>query len=164
MDFELEHRISASPDVVAEALLDERYQRSVGAVGPLESRELLSQKKGAGGSVVRRVRCVLGVDLGAARKFIGDADPAWVEEATWDPGAGSWTWEIQPEAAANLLESSGTIRIDGSGDKTVRIVTGMVKVKIPLYGGKVERMIVDGIEKSYDEEAERLAKWLGDGS
>jgi hypothetical protein len=31
---------------------------------------------------------------------------------------------------------------------------------VPLYGGKVEGWIVDGLRAAYDEEADRLAEWL----
>ena len=40
------------------------------------------------------------------------------------------------------------------------MVTITVKVKVPLYGGKVEGWIVDGLEHAYAEEAERLQAWL----
>ena len=45
-------------------------------------------------------------------------------------------------------------------DQTLRLVTGTVKVKVPLYGGRVEGVIVQGLEQAYAEEATRLAKWL----
>ena len=41
-----------------------------------------------------------------------------------------------------------------------RTVTGEVKVRVPLYGGKVEGWIVNGVSRAYDEEAQRLAAWL----
>jgi Protein of unknown function (DUF2505) len=50
--------------------------------------------------------------------------------------------------------------MEADGEKTVRRVTGTVKVRVPLYGGKVEGWIVDGLERAYEEEAERLAEWL----
>jgi hypothetical protein len=43
---------------------------------------------------------------------------------------------------------------------TIRVVLGTVKVRVPLYGGRVEGWIIDGLERAYDEEAQRLADWL----
>jgi hypothetical protein len=161
VDFAISHVFAAGPDDVARALLDEDYQRSLEGVGPLRERSLLSQTSDSDGTVERRVRCVLQIELGGvARTFIGNGEPAWVEHATWDPQAMRWTWTIHPEVAADLLSADGTIELQPSGEGTARVVTGDVAVKVPLYGGKVEGWIVDGLTKAYDEEAERLAAWL----
>lgn len=160
VEFSFEHRFDAPVDEVAGALLDEDYQQSLDGIGPLKKREVLDQIEKEGGRVVRRVRCVLGTDLGPAKKFLGGAEPAWVEEATWHPASRHWDWIILPEVAADLLTSSGTIELHEEGDATLRRVQGVVKVKVPLYGGRVEGVIVNGLEEAYAEEAARLAKWL----
>ena len=161
MDFEVEHAFSAPLDEVARVLLDPGFQESLSDIGALESRTLLSQVERADGSVVRQVRCVLDIDIkGPAQRFIGDGDPAWVEESVWDPDARIWRWTIAPEIGGHLLEARGDIELHPLGADTLRRVLGMVKVSVPLYGGKVEGWIVEGIEQAYDEEAERLAQWL----
>ena len=159
MDFEFEHRFHAPVDTVAETLLDEDYQESLDGIGPLETRRLLEQRT-TGQNVVRRVRCVLGVDLGAAKRFLGGGEPAWVEEATWNPGRSRWDWVIHPEVAAHLLTASGAIELRDQAGSTIRAVSGSVKVHVPLYGGKVEGVIVRGLKDAYAEEAKRLASWL----
>ena len=160
MDFAFDHHFDASIGEVAGALLDQDYQRSLDGIGPLKKRELLDQVERAGGRVVRRTRCVLGTDLGAAKRFLGNAEPAWVEEATWDPSELQWHWVIRPEVAADLLSSSGSIELTDNGAVTLRRVRGAVKVKVPLYGGRVEAIIVKNLEQAYADEAARLAKWL----
>jgi len=161
VNFAITHTFGARPDDVAHALLDEDYQRSLRGVGPLKERSLLSQTMGSDGTVERRVRCVLQIDIGGvARTFMGDGEPAWVEHATWDPRVMRWTWTIHPEVASDLLSAAGTIELQASGEGTARMVTGDVAVKVPFYGGKVEGWIVDGLTKAYDEEAKRLAAWL----
>ena len=163
MDFEVEHWFSASADDLAPALLDEDFQRSLGDIGALEARTLLSQDRGTDGSVTRKIRCVLDIDIkGPARRFIGDGDPAWVEEAVWEPDSRLWRWKIHPEIGGHLLDAHGSIAIEAAGNDSVRRVKGTVKVNVPLYGGKVEGWIVEGIEHAYDEEAERLEKWLAE--
>lgn len=161
MDFEVGHRFAFPPADLAAAMLDEAYQRSLSDITPLESRELLGQDSHADGAVVRRVRCVLGIELpAAARTFLGGAEPAWVEEAIWDPVALRWDWIIVPEVGKELLEAHGSIEIEPSGEKTARWVRGRVGVKVPMFGGRVERVIVDGIQRAYEEEAQRLGAWL----
>ena len=161
VDFEISHEFEASAEEVAEALLDENFQDSLHDLGSLELREVLDQQERKDGTVLRRTRCVLDVQItGAAQKFLGDQRPSWVEEAIWDPAGLTWTWTIVPEVAAELLDARGTISIEDDGEAAVRTVTGTVKVKVPLYGSKVEGWIVNGIEAAYEEEADRLADWL----
>ena len=160
MDFDIAHLLPADPDTVADVLLDEDFQASLSDVGALREREVLSQKAGKDGTVMRRTRCVLGIDLGAASKFLGDAEPAWVEEARWDPKTMLWSWTIHPEVAEDLLESGGTTGIESDDEGAVRRVSGTVKVKVPIYGSKVEGHIVTGLTAAYDEEADRLHDWL----
>jgi hypothetical protein len=160
LDFDIAHLLPADPDTVADVLLDEDFQASLSDVGALREREVLSQKTAKDGTVTRRTRCVLGIDLGAAAKFLGDAEPAWVEDARWDPKKMLWSWTIRPEVAEDLLESKGTTGIEADDEGAVRRVSGTVKVKVPIYGSKVEGHIVKGLTAAYDEEADRLHDWL----
>ena len=159
MEFLFEHRFDAPVKEVAEAVLDEGFQASLDGMEPLKKREVLEQTE-RGGRVVRRSRCVLGTDLGGAKKFLGDAEPAWVEEAVWDEAHQRWDWVIQPEVAADILSSEGKTELIDEGHVTLRRVSGFVKIRIPLYGGRVERVIVRGLEEAYENEADKLREWL----
>ena len=160
MEFEVAHEFDAAVDAVAEALLDEGFQASLADIGALAGREVLVQEA-QGDKVLRKTRCVLDIDVsGPAGKFIGNSDPAWVEVALWDPSSLTWEWHIEPEVAGDLLEASGTTELRESKGGTIRLVMGKVRVKVPFYGGKVEGWIIEGLEKAYDEEAGRLAKFL----
>lgn len=161
MDFEIAHSFAHDVEEVAAAILDPGYQESLADVESLKKREVLSQEERGDGTVVRRVRCVLDIHItGAAKTFIGSGEPAWVEESTWYPDRNQWEWVVKPEVADNLLAANGYISLKGDSGKTERIVHGDVKVSVPLYGGKVEGWIVDGLEHAYAEEAERLQSWL----
>jgi hypothetical protein len=159
--FELEQRIPAPYDVVVATMLDESYQRSLTDLPPLRDREVLEQREIDDGKLLRVTRCVLALNAGSAvKRFIGDEDPAWVEEATWHPDDSEWLWKVIPEVAKELLGAAGSIALSGDGDETLRRVTGEVKVRVPFYGGKVEGWIVDGLERAYEEESRRLVEWL----
>jgi hypothetical protein len=161
MEFEFHHTVPGEPEEVAEVLLDRKFQSSLSQLGALSERKVLSQKK-VDGLVVRRIRCVLDIDItGVAKKFLGNGDPAWVEEATWHPDDLLWTWEVHPEVGADLLEASGEIALEAArGGHTNRLVTGNIKVKVPVYGGKVEGWVVKGLESAYEDEAGHLTEWL----
>ena len=161
MDFEIAHSFPHNVDEVAAAILDEKYQASLADVESLREREVLLQEERGDGTVLRRVRCVLDIEItGAAKTFVGSGEPAWIEESVWYPDRSQWEWVVKPEVAENLLNAKGYVSLKGEGDVTERIVHGDVKVSVPLYGGKVEGWIVDGLEHAYKEEAERLQAWL----
>lgn len=160
MDFEIEHELAADVDAVARALLDEEFQNSLKDLGPLADRRVLAQSEEADGRIRRQTRCVLGLDLGSARKFLGSSDPAWVEDAVWHPDEMRWEWVIKPEVGGDLLKAGGTTELHSSGDGAMRRVRGTVQIRVPLYGGRVEGWIVEGLEQSYAEEADRLQAWL----
>ncbi len=160
MDLRFGHDIAAPPAAVAAALLDLDFQASLGDIGALRAREVLSQDE-QDGVVVRRVRCVLGVKVtGVAKRFLGNSEPAWVEVSAWHPDEMRWHWHVEPEVAQELLDARGQIALEASGAGTLRVVSGQVRVKVPLYGGTVERWVAQGLERAYDEEAERLEAWL----
>lgn len=165
MNFRIEHSIAAAPGRVAEVLLDQHYQAHLADhLGVLAQREILGQESLGDGRVRRRIRCVLKLHLsGAARRLLGDADPAYVEMAVWHPEEMTWRWSIEPEAARDLLRADGTIELLPNGAGTSRIVEGVVAVRVPVFGGRVERAIVEGLEQTYGEEAERLRAWLDSG-
>ncbi|MFN2526179.1 MAG: DUF2505 family protein [Actinomycetota bacterium] len=161
MDFDSTHAFDAAREKVAAVLLDLDFQSSLDGLEPLSERTILSQEEAPDGHIVRRTRCVLDIEIsGVARTFLGEAKPAWVEEAVWDPAGYRWEWTIHPEVGKELLEASGTIELETVGTQTHRRVAGSVKVAVPIYGGRVEGWIVDGIKRAYEEEARRLREWL----
>ncbi len=161
MRFELSHPFDATAEKVAAAMFDPAFQATLTDIGDLHDRTVLSVEESSLGGVTRKVRCVLSLEIsGMAKSMLGDSDPAWVQEEHWDATRMHCDWTIHPEVAGELLSAAGTIDIEPVGDKTTRAVAGEVRVRVPLYGGKVERWIVDGVSRAYDEEADFLARWL----
>lgn len=161
MRFEVSHTFAIPPRRLAEALLDPGLQPDLTDIGALHDRAVLSRDEHADGSMVREIRCVLALEVsGIARSMLGDGDPAWVQHETWSRERTHCDWVIHPEVGADLLSASGVIDVAGSESSSTRTVAGEVKVRVPLYGGKVERWIVGGVTRAYADEAERVSAWL----
>lgn len=159
--FEISHLFDVPADALAETLLDEEFQESLSDIGALAERSVILHEERSDSTILRRTHCVLDVNVtGAAKKFLGDERPSWVEEAIWHPKPMRWDWTIHPEVAAELLKAKGKIHIQDDDGRAARTVVGDVKVSVPLYGSKVENWIVAGLERAYEEEAERIAEWL----
>ncbi len=160
MRFDVVHEFEAPPEQITAALFEPGFQSSLDGVGGLRERTVLSEDQGAEGTT-RRVRCVLDIQVsGVARSMLGDADPAWVQVERWDRDRSHCDWTIEPEVGAELLSAGGTIDVAPSPRGCARSVAGEVKVRVPLYGGKVEGWIVDGVRRAYEEEARRIEAWL----
>ncbi len=163
MDLDVAHVIPAPPEAVAEVTLDPAYQRSLEAISSnfLSRRDVIDQQQRDDGTVVREIRCVLGIDLpGAARRFIGGREPSWREEWTYHPDALRWDWRIRPDVGARLLDAAGEMTFEACGEGTVRAVRGHIRFNVPIYGGRVEELVVRELSRSYEKEAEHLTRWL----
>jgi hypothetical protein len=68
--------------------------------------------------------------------------------------------QFVPAQGASLMTASANIAVVADGDEAVRRVTGELRVRIPLLGGRVERAVIDGVEEHLDEEAEVVASAL----
>jgi hypothetical protein len=109
-----------------------------------------------------RLRYVLSVELPSqASRFIDPDDVAWVEETTWQLKERTAAVRFLPEQAAGLMKASASADLTTEGADTLRQVTGDLRVRIPLVGGKVEHAIVDGIGGHLEEEADAVADRLG---
>jgi len=88
----------------------------------------------------------------------------WVEVTITDVAARRATTELQPDHYAGLLQASGSITYTDDASTpggTVRMVRGAVDVGVPLFGGRVERAIIEGLEEHLTEERTVAAAQLG---
>lgn len=164
MNLELQHHFKAPVHEVAAVMLDLDYQHSLASLRTSATRRVESQQERPDGSVLRHTHYELDAPLpGAARRLLGGNKPSWTEEAIWHPEERRWEWKIVPRVAKDLLSAKGAIELGERGERTLRSVVGTVEVRVPLYGSKVERVIIDGLRRGYDGEAKRLQAWLEDG-
>jgi hypothetical protein len=161
VDFDIRHSFQAPAREVACAMLDLDYQRSLDDVAQPARRRIELQEERPDGTVLRRTRYELIASLPRrAQSFLGGAAPAWTEEAVYHPGDLLWEWEVVPHAGAGLLQARGRIALQDTPAGSSRTISGRVKVNVPLYGPRVEKVIVQGLKEGYDREAERLRTWL----
>jgi len=93
-----------------------------------------------------------------AKKFAGDTTQAVITEEWSSHTAGS----VSITAPGKPTAASGTIRLAPDGDGTVEIVELDVKVKVPLVGGKLEKLMADTIESGFRVEHTVGRAWLQD--
>lgn len=96
---------------------------------------------------------------GYARKLVGDLIHVRQSE----------DWSDHDGAALDVAISgkpgrlTGTISLEGDDSGTVETVDGDLKVSIPVFGGKLEKLISDLLDAALDAEEEVGRAWLARG-
>lgn len=85
---------------------------------------------------------------------------SWVQDSTFDLAAGTATFRFLPDNYADRFSASGSTRTTTRGDGAERTLTGEVKVRAPLVGGRVEKAIVEGLEEYLAAEAALVDAFL----
>jgi hypothetical protein len=158
MEFRTELSYDASPDEVFAMLSDPAFREQVAQAQDVVSVDVRLTPTEDGFSLVNdQVQDTK--DLPAiAKKFAGDTTQALITEK-WDSRtAGS----ISITAPGKPTSAMGTIRLAPDGEGTVEIVELDVRVKVPLIGGKLEKLMADNIEAGYRAEHTVGRAWLQD--
>lgn len=95
-----------------------------------------------------------------ADQAFGKSRASFVEELDYDVRARRGEWRTIPNQFTERVKNTGTIEFAPEGDGTRRTVRGEVKVSLFGFGGRVEKIIVREIEKSYARSAEFTLDWL----
>ncbi len=160
VDFTLHQQIDAPADAIDGALVDPVFLARMDELPKLGSADVVSNDRD--GDVVRlAVRYLFQAELSSAVTRVVDPDKlTWVEESTCDLAAHHTTCQIVPDNYANLLQGSYEATIGPSGSGSQRTITGRIKVKVPLLGGKVEKAIVGGLSENADAQAILLTSFI----
>jgi hypothetical protein len=84
----------------------------------------------------------------------------WVDDATFVLAARGARHEILPDHYRDRLSSQYDDVLHDDAGSTRRVLTGTLKVRAPLVGGRVEKAIVSGLREYVEAEAELLNRWL----
>jgi hypothetical protein len=160
VDFTLHQQIDAPVDAVEAALVDPAFLARMDELPKLGSAEVVRNDR-AGDVVHLAVRYLFQAELSSAVTRVVDPDKlTWVEESECDLVAHRTTCVIKPDNYANLLQGSYEATIEASGAGSARTITGRVKVRVPLLGGKVEKAIVGGLAENADAQAVLLTSFI----
>ena len=112
------------------------------------------------------------ITLAVRYVFTGKVDPivkrlvkidqlVWVQTTEFDTSAHEASLTVVPEKLGSMLQCSGRFDLTAApGGGTVRTLSGELKVKVPLLGGRAEKALGPGILRRIDLEADALRTWL----
>lgn len=81
----------------------------------------------------------------------------FVETAIWDKSSNSLRWEMIPRAQKDRLEWKGETKYFANGDKSERAIECNIRVRVPIIGDAIERMIAEGFKKSQQKDFNSIA-------
>jgi carbon monoxide dehydrogenase subunit G len=148
MKFRHELRYDAAPAQVFEMLADPAFRQSVAEAMDVISADVDLQREGDGFTLtVDQLQKT--DDLPSfARTFAGDSTQA-IQRETWVDASGG---ALQIEAPGKPTHISGTITLLPDGSGTKEVVELEIKVKVPLIGGKLEKLMAEKVQAGMDVE------------
>jgi len=93
---------------------------------------------------------------GFARTFAGESTKVIQREVWQSSSAGS----LVIESPGKPVSTSGTIRLEPSGTGTTEVVELEIRVKVPLIGGKLEKLMAEKVAEGMDLEHGVGMTWL----
>jgi Protein of unknown function (DUF2505) len=156
MKFRHELRYDASPAEVFEMLADPAFREAACAAQDVISAEVHLEREGNGFSLtIDQEQRTDGLPS-FARTFAGDSTRAIQREA-WDDSTGG---TLRIDAPGKPTEVKGTITLRPEGSETVEIVELGLRIKVPLIGGKLEKLLAERVTAGMDAEHEVGVRWL----
>lgn len=97
---------------------------------------------------------------GAVTAVVQPEKLTWVQRSRHEIGKRSATFVLEPDHYPDRLRAGGSFLVESSGSGALRIVRGELKVRAPLFAGRVENAIVSGLEEYLVAEAPAVDAWI----
>lgn len=148
MKFEIAQDLAARVTDVDDALVDPTFLIRMAELPKLGSAEVLDHRRD--GDVVHQdVRFLFQAELSrAVTRVVNPALMTWIERSVCDLTRHETTCEILPDHYTGLLTGRYRSVVGGQGTGSLRTISGELKVRMPLVGGKVEGAIIGGLKEN----------------
>jgi hypothetical protein len=98
----------------------------------------------------------------AVRAVVDPAKMSWITRTELLPAAGRSSWTVLPDHYPDRLSASGTYRFEDAGSGACDVeVDGDLKVRVPIVGRSVEKVIVGDLRAYIADEVSGIAGWEG---
>ena len=160
MRFEITQSFRHQPRSVDEAYTDPGLYPTLVGLPNLGDIRVISHER-TGDAARMSIHCTFVREFSpVVAAAIDPSKLSWVQESVHDLAAGTTTFRFLPDNYADRFSASGRTKIVPRDGGAVRTLTGEVKVKAPLVGGRVEKAIVEGLEEYLVAEAALVDQFL----
>ncbi len=162
MKIELVQHFETDPQTFWTVFFDEAYNEALFRDGLKVIERTVLDSKENDQEISRVVRVTPAEAVPAAvQKLIG-GDTTYVEHTTYRKGSNEA--HIKVEMLADRIKSkfsfNSVIRVEPDGNGIKRTLAGELKVKIPLMGGNIEKLVAEGLQRNDRKAAEFMSQWL----
>lgn len=156
MKFRHELTYDAPPAGVFAMLKDPAFREAACAAQVVISADVTVVEEGSGFSLTIDQEQRTDDLPGFARTFAGDSTRAILREQWADPTGGT----LRIEAPGKPSDVHGTVMLRAEGSQTQEVVQLELKIKVPLIGGKLEKLLAEKITAGLDAEHAVGVRWL----
>jgi hypothetical protein len=160
MQFTIEQMLHATPSDVQDMLLDPDFLTSRAELPKLGDSEVLERTQGATSAHLRVRMRFVGELSSAVTAVVDPAKLTWVDEATFDFTTHTGRHALIPDHYPDRLSATYDDAVTADGPGSRRELRGELSVRVPLVGGRVERVIVEGLQEYAAAEADLLNDFL----
>ena len=156
MKFRHELSYDAPPAKVFAMLADPEFRRAACDAMEVISADVQLDRDGEGFNLVIDQQQNTKDLPGFARTFAGESTQA-IQREVW---LGPTTGDLSIESPGKPASATGTIRLEEAGGGTREVVELEIKVKVPLIGGRLERLMAEKVTSGMDVEHTVGVAWL----
>jgi hypothetical protein len=162
--FGIRQAVAAPPDRVLAAYASPAFYDGRPVRDDIAVREVVRHED-AGDRIVLEVRFAFTVSVSSAVRAVVDPQKmSWVTRTEFVPAEGRSSWVVLPDHYPDRLQASGTYRFldgeEGAGACVVE-VEGDLRVRVPIVGRSVEKVIVGDLRAYIADEVAGTAAWPG---
>lgn len=158
MRFRHELAYDAPPDQVFAMLADPAFREAACVAQDVISAEVTLERDGAGFTLTIDQQQRTDDLPSFAKAFAGDSTQAIQREEWPDASGGS----LRIDAPGKPSSVAGSITLRPEGDGTREVVELELRIKVPLIGGKLERLLAEKITAGLDAEHEVGVAYLAE--
>ncbi|HUC04131.1 MAG TPA: DUF2505 family protein [Acidimicrobiales bacterium] len=159
MRFSFDQVVEVVPERAVSAYADPRFYEGRPARDHIEVVEVLSHRPagdGRGVDIEVRFRFT-GPVSSAVRAVIDPSKISWVTRTAVHPEDLRTEWEVLPDHYPDRLIGRGTFTFAPAGPASTAVkVDGDLKVRVPIVGRSVERVIVQGLRSYIENEVRTI--------
>jgi hypothetical protein len=160
VDFTIEVALAHPPAAAQDAFLDPEFVRSTADLPKLGGAEVVECTRDEHTARLR-VRYHFTAPLSRAVTSVIDPEKlTWIDDATFDLAAFRAEHVLLPDHYADRLDAKYRSTLTPSGSGARWVLQGSLDVHAPLVGGKVARVIVDGLREAAAAQGARLDDWI----
>ena len=158
----LNHTIHCTPERFWEIFFDQEFNRWL-YIDQLKFSKYETVRQSDAPNVERVVQGEPKVDLPKPIQKLVGGNFGYEETGTFNPSTKTWTWKMRPNAMADKMSMSGTVRVeDAGGGKCRRIAEITIEAKIFGVGKMIEKTSEKEMTDGWNDSAVAMNKWIAD--